>query len=89
MPPYPARLLFAAAATFLLASCYTPQVPRYHQSTMTDAEYARGEAHINQVEEESYRFRDRERMSNARATEMATRHNPTHVTNNRTSFLFW
>jgi hypothetical protein len=73
----------------LLASCYAPQTPRYHQSTMTDAEYARAEAHINQVEEDSYRFRDRERMSNARATEMATRHNPTHVTNNRTSFWFW
>ena len=88
MKAYLAKLILVTA-TLALASCYTPQQPRYHQSTMTDAEYARAEKHINQVEEDSFRFRDRERMSNARATEMATRHNPTHVTNNRTSFLFW
>jgi hypothetical protein len=56
---------------------------------MTPEQWAASERHINQVEDQSFAFRDRERMSNARATEMATRHNPTHVTNNSTSLWIW
>jgi len=79
-------LLLAITA---LSSCIQPQQQRYHQSSMSPEQWAASERHIQNVEDQSFAFRDRERMSNARATEMATRHNPTHVTNNRTSFWIW
>lgn len=72
-----------------LVSCIQQQQQRYHQSSMTPEQWEASERYINQVEDQSFAFRDRERMSNARATEMATRHNPTHVTNNSTSLWVW
>lgn len=71
-----------------LSSCVQP-TPRYHQTSMTNEQWAASERAINRMEDQSFQFRDRERMSHARATEMSTRHNPTHVTNNRTSLWFW
>lgn len=85
MKPSHITLLLLATA---LCSCVQQQ-QRYHQSSMTPEQWAASERHINQVEDESFAFRHRERMSNAQATEMATRHNPTHVTNNSTSLWIW
>lgn len=87
MPMKPNHLSFLLLALTALSSCVQQQ--RYHQSSMTPEQWAASERHIQNVEDESFAFRHRERMSNAEATEMATRHNPTHVTNNRTSFWIW
>lgn len=82
----PNTLIILAAAT--LSSCVAPSNLSY-QPRMSDAELADSQARIEQVENRAFQQRHRERMSNAEATELATRHNPTHVTENRTSFWFW
>lgn len=74
--------------TILLSSCIQQQ-QRYHQSSMTPEQWRASERHINAVEDDSFAFRHRERMSHAQATELSTRNNPTHVTTNSTSIWFW
>jgi len=56
---------------------------------MSPEQMADSEDHIRQVDDQDFERRDRERRSVSRATEEATRHNPTHVTENRTSVWFW
>lgn len=43
----------------------------------------------HRIEQEGNDIENTERMRRARATEVATRNNPTSVTTNRTSFWFW
>ncbi len=75
-------------ATAILSSCVQQQ-QRYHQSSMTPEQWRASERHINQVEDDSFAFRHRERMSHAQATELSTRNNPTSVTTNSTSLWIW
>jgi predicted DNA-binding protein len=56
---------------------------------MTPEQWRASERHINQVEDDSFAFRHRERMSHAQATELSTRNNPTSVTTNSTSLWIW
>lgn len=56
---------------------------------MSPEQMADSEDHIRQVDDHDFERRDRERRSVSRATEESTRHNPTHVTENRTSVWFW
>lgn len=56
---------------------------------MSMAEWQASERAVNNMEDQSFSFRHRERMSEAQATELSTRNNPRSVTNNTTSFWFW
>lgn len=83
----PFRLL-AIACLLSCASCVAPQ-PRYYTSPNTPEQDAANRAAMNAVEDESFAWRHRERMSEARAMEMATRHAPRSVTNQSTNILVW
>ncbi len=77
-------ILMAAAG---LSACQPSNLQ--YQPTMSRREMAASENYIRQVDDENIERSNRINMNDARATEMATRHNPTHVTENRTSFFFW
>ena len=81
-------ILLLPAAVILMPSCTTATGLTY-QPTMSPEQMADSEDHIRQVDDQDYVRRDRERRSVSRATEESTRHNPTHVTENRTSVWFW
>lgn len=75
----------------LLCSCADLTNPQlgYYQSDISPQERARNRTLVNQVEDESYHFDQRERMGVARAVEMATRHAPSHVTTQSTNVHVW
>lgn len=82
------HLTLVATASLLLASCVEPQ-QRYYHSPYSPEQRAANKAAMNATEDESFAWRHRERMSDAQATELATRHAPTHVTTNRTNVIVW
>lgn len=81
-------ILLLPAVASLLPSC-TSATGLTYQPTMSHQELVDSEEHIRQVDDQNFERRDRERRSVSRATEESTRHNPTHVTENRTSIWFW
>ncbi len=90
LPPMnlPLRVTLGTFLVTAATSCVAPSNLAY-QPRMTDEQLAASQARIQNVEDRAYYERDRERMSDARATEMATRHNPTSVTTHSTSLWFW
>ena len=87
----PKHLLALLPLGLLLTSCADMVQPQlgYYRSDISPQERARNRALVNQVEDESYHFDQRERMGQARAIEMATRHAPTHITNQSTNVLLY
>lgn len=59
-----------------LAAVSCVQQPVYQPPQMSMAEWEASERAVNRIEDQSFAFRHRERMSNAQAIEMATRNNP-------------
>lgn len=82
------RHLILATPALVIVSCVQPTGLSY-QPTQSPQERAANEAYINKIDDQNYARADRDRMSQARATEMATRHAPTHVTTNSTNVLVW
>lgn len=82
--------LTSLAACLALSACTTPApnsqtyVPR-----MSPDEMAASQERIAQVENTARRNRAEDKMNDARATEMATRHNPTHVSTTTVFPFFW
>jgi hypothetical protein len=72
-----------------LSSCVLPPPAFTNQPWQPPSpqEQAIARANVNAVEDESYAFRQRERMGEARAIEMATRHAPRSVTNTSTNVI--
>jgi len=75
----------------LFTSCGTPIQPGqgYYVSDIGPEERARNRQLVNQVEDESYHFDQRERMGQARAIEHATRNASREVQTTSNNFLFW
>lgn len=72
-----------------LPSCVMPP-PIYTSQPVpppSAQEQALARANVNAIEDESFAFRQRERMGTARAIEMATRNNPRSVTNTSTNVI--
>lgn len=82
-------LVLITALTSLLTTSCVEQQPRYYQSPLTAQQRQANRAAMNAAEDESFAWRHRERMSDAQATELATRHAPRSVTNNSTNVLVW
>ncbi|MBK8093154.1 MAG: hypothetical protein IPK32_14505 [Verrucomicrobiaceae bacterium] len=78
-----ALLLITAA----LSSCVMPPPIYTNQPYLPPSpqEQAIARANINAVEDESYAFRQRERMGQAAAIEKATRNNPRSISNTSNS----
>lgn len=85
----PKHHLTLLAVSTLLASCYAGPGPNAGYFAMDPAQAEANRQNTHRIEQEGRDMDHQERMRQARATEMATRHNPTHVTNNSTSFWIW
>jgi hypothetical protein len=85
------KLTLLPTLVLFLNSCGTPFQPGqgYHQSDISPEERSRNRALVNQVEDESFRFDQRERMGQARAIETATRNAPRSITNQSTNLFVW
>jgi hypothetical protein len=82
------------SCSFLGAGCAAPSLtgnnPEYH-TTRTPQQIAADNANIDRVENTARRQQHEDDMANAQATEVATRHNPTHVSTSTTTVVpfFW
>ena len=84
------HLILASLVGSLLTSCAQPGYgPNAGYFAMDPAQAEANRQNTHRIEQEGRDMDHQERMRRAQATELATRHNPTHVTENRTSFWIW
>lgn len=85
----PTHLIPLLITTAALSSCVMPPPIYTNQPYQPPSprEQAIARANVNAIEDESYAFRQRERMGQAAAIEKATRHAPRSVTNTSTNVI--